>query len=187
MGETSNGDHRLTELMNKRWSPRGYSDREVREEQIHALLEAARWAPSANNAQPWRFVVTRKGDERFAKILDAMSDWNKRWVQHVPVLVLNLAQKEFSFKQEVNPTAQYDLGQAVFAMALKAVDLGLVAHQMSGFDHEKVLKDLDIPDGYEAVSTIAFGYLGDDSNLPDDLKESEKRERIRKPIDDLLF
>lgn len=187
MHDTLNGHYSLTEILKKRWSPRGYSDRPVSDEQIAALLEAARWAPSANNEQPWRFVIGKNGDEKFGKMLGAMSDWNKRWVQHVPVLVLNLAKKEFSYKEEVNPTAEYDLGQAVFAMAIKAVDLGLVAHQMSGFDHDQVVKNLGIPEGYEAVSAIAFGYLGDDSKLPDDLKRSEKRERIRKSIDDLLF
>ncbi|MBN2637645.1 MAG: nitroreductase family protein [Bacteroidales bacterium] len=187
MQDTARENFTLKELMKKRWSPRGYSDEKVSDKQITELLEAAQWAPSASNAQPWRFVVSRNGDERFNKMIDSLSEWNQRWAKHVTVLILNLAEKKFSFRDEINPTAQYDLGQAVFAMALKAVDLGLVAHQMSGFDHEKVLIDLNIPEGYEAVSMTAFGYLGDDSRLPEDLKKSEKRERVRKPLDELLF
>lgn len=173
--------------MKNRWSPRGFSDKKVTEKQITELLEAARWAPSAYNEQPWRFVVGEKGTKKYEQIIQSLNEWNQLWAQHASVLILNLAKKDFSHNPTKNNTAQYDLGQSVFAMVLKAVDLGLVAHQMSGFDHEKALKTLKIPEGYEAVSVTAFGYLGDDSRLTEDMKKSEKRARVRKPLNDLLF
>lgn len=187
MSENEQVHHSLKELMTKRWSPRGFSEKEVKDEQVNELLEAARWAPSAYNEQPWRFVVGKKGTEKYNKILESLNEWNQIWAKHAPLLILNVAKKEFSHNNTPNRTAEYDLGQAVFAMVLRAVDLGLAAHQMSGFDHDKMMTNLNIPNGFEAVSVIAIGYLGDDSQLPEDMKKMEKRERIRKPINDLLL
>ena len=174
-------------LITERWSPRAFSTQEVEESKILSLIEAARLAPSAFNEQPWRFVIGKKGDEKYQKIFQSLGSWNQEWNENVPVLVLNLANKNFSHNNNVNATARYDLGQAVFAMVLESVHLGLVSHQMSGFDHEKALELLSIPDGFEAVSVTAFGYQGDDSQLPEEFYKIEHRIRERKPIDDLLF
>lgn len=175
-------------LIEKRWSPRAFSTQEVEEYKILSLVEAARWSPSASNEQPWRFVIGKSGDEKYQKIYEALDDWNKEWVNEVPpVLVLNLAKKHLEHNGKINPTAQYDLGQAVFAMVLEAFHLGMVAHEMSGFDHKKVMELLNIPDEYEPVSVTVFGYQGDDKQLNEAFYRREHRARERKPIDDLLF
>ncbi len=188
MNEKKQENLDILPLIRKRWSPRAFSAQELREDQILSLLEAARWSPSASNEQPWRFVVGRKGDEKYGKIYQALDDWNKKWIREIPpVLVLNLAKKHTMHSGRVNPTAQYDLGQAVFAMVLEAFHLGLVAHEMSGFDHPKVLELLGLPDEYEPVSVTVFGYQGDDKALPENYYKQEHRVRERKPLEDLLL
>lgn len=178
----------IFQLIRKRWSPRAFSGEAVEEHKILSLVEAARWSPSASNEQPWRFVIGRKGDEKYQKIYEALDDWNKEWVNEVPpVLVLNLAKKHLEHNGKVNPTAQYDLGQAVFAMVLEAFHLGMIAHEMSGFDHKKVMELFSISDEYEPVSVTVFGYHGDDKQLNEAFYRREHRERVRKPIEDLLF
>ncbi len=177
----------LFPLIRKRWSPRTFSEQEVEESKILSLIEAARWAPSAFNEQPWQFVIGKKGDKKYQKIFQSLGSWNQEWNEKVPVLVLNLAKKNFSHNDKANATALYDLGQAVFAMVLESFHLGLVSHQMSGFDHEKVLELLSIPDNFEAVSVTSFGYQGDDSQLSEEFYKLEHRIRERKHIDDLLF
>lgn len=175
-------------LIRKRWSPRAFSTQAVEEHKILSLIEAARWSPSASNEQPWRFAFGIKGDEKYQKIYEALDDWNKEWVNEIPpVLVLNLAKKHMEHNGKINPTAQYDLGQAVFAMVLEAFHLGMIAHEMSGFDHKKVVELLDIPDEYEPISVTVFGYHGDDKQLNEAFYRREHRERVRKPIEDLLF
>lgn len=175
-------------LIKKRWSPRAFSIQEVEESKILSLVEAARWSPSASNEQPWRFIIGRKGDEKYQKIYEALDDWNKEWVNEVPpVLVLNLAKRHLTHNGKINETAQYSLGQAVFAMVLESFYLGLISHQMSGFDHQKAVELFSIPDEYEPVSVTAFGYHGDDKQLNAAFYRREHRERVRKPIDDLLF
>ncbi|MBE0650679.1 MAG: nitroreductase family protein [Bacteroidales bacterium] len=175
-------------LIKKRWSPRAFSKQEIEESKILSLLEAARWSPSASNEQPWRFVIGRRGDEKYQKIYEALDNWNKAWIREIPpVLILNLTKKHTMHSGRVNPTAEYDLGQAVFAMVLEALHLGLIAHEMSGFDHKKILELLDLSDEYEPVSVTVFGYHGDDKQLPDDYYRQEHRVRERKPIEDLLL
>lgn len=175
-------------LIKKRWSPRAFSKQEVEEDKVLSLVEAARWSPSASNEQPWRFVIGRKGDEKYQKIYEALDDWNKEWVNQVPpVLVLNLAKKHLTHNGKLNETAHYSLGQAVFAMVLESVHLGLISHQMSGFDHKKVVELLSLPEEYEPVSVTAFGYHGDDKQLNAAFYRREHRARVRKPIEELLF
>lgn len=187
MHETMDNKEILHELMKKRWSTRAFDSREVEDEKVERLLEAARWSPSAFNEQPWRFVVGKKGNEKYEKILASLNEWNQQWAKHAPVLVLNISKKEFSHNGQTNNTYHYDLGQAVFAMVIEATNQGLMAHQMSGFDAKKAEADLSIPEGFEVISVTAFGYQGDDSHLSDDLKKSEKRERVRLSIDELTL
>jgi len=187
MQDQINTEEILHELMKNRWSSRAFDSREVEDEKIGHLLEAARWSPSAFNEQPWRFVVGKKGDEKYEKILASLIEWNQQWAKHAPVLILNISKKEFSHNGQTNNTYHYDLGQAVFAMVIEATNQGLMAHQMSGFDAKKAEANLSIPEGFEVISVTAFGYQGDDSHLSEDMRKGEKRERVRKAIDELLF
>ncbi len=177
----------LSPVIKNRWSPRAFDSRPVEERKLQAVLEAARWAASAFNEQPWRFVVGRKGDEKYDIILQSLIDWNRQWAQKAPVLILNLAKSNFSHNGKPNVTALYDLGQAVAQMALEAVHQGLVSHQMSGFDPAKAVDRLDIPKGFQAVSVIAIGYYGKAQELPEDMQKSEVAPRRRIPVEELLF
>ncbi len=177
----------ISENILKRWSPRAFDSRPLEEEKLLNVLEAGRWAASAYNEQPWRFVVGKKGEAKYEKIANSLIEWNRQWAGKAPVLILNLAKKTFRHNGKPNATALYDLGQAVAAMALEAVHQGLVSHQMSGFDAEKATKALGISSDFQAVSVMALGYAGNMENLPDDLRQTEMSARERKPLEDLLF
>lgn len=177
----------LSENIKNRWSPRAFDSRPVEEEKLFSILEAGRWAASAFNEQPWRFVVTQKGEEKYEKILASLVEWNQQWAGNAPVLILNLAKKTFSRNGKPNTTAQYDLGQAVANMAIEAVHQGLVSHQMSGFDAEKATASLGISDDFAAVSVLALGNYGYADALPDDMYQSEMAVRERKPLEDLFL
>jgi len=177
----------ISENIKNRWSPRAFDSRPVEEEKLLRVLEAGRWAASAFNEQPWRFVVGNKGEEKYDKILDSLIEWNQQWAGKAPVLILNLAKKTFSRNGKVNATALYDLGQAVAGLAMEAVNQGLVSHQMSGFDKEKARLSLGISDDFQPVSVMALGYYGSVEELPEDMQKMEVSARERKTGEDLLF
>ena len=177
----------INDLVKKRWSPRAFSEKQIEEEKLASLFEAARWAPSAFNEQPWRFIIGQKGSETYDKILQSLVEWNQQWAGKSPVLVLNIASKNFSHNSKTNATAQYDLGQAVAFMIIEAVNQGLVSHEMSGFDAEEAARLLQIPEDFQAVSVTAFGYYGDASLLPEDMLQSEMEDRKRKNLNEIVF
>ncbi len=177
----------INDLVKKRWSPRAFSEKQIEEKKLASLFEAARWAPSAFNEQPWRFIIGQKGSETYDKILQSLVEWNQQWAGKSPVLVLNIASKNFSHNGKPNATAQYDLGQAVAFMLTEAVNQGLVSHEMSGFDAEVAARLLAIPDDFQAVSVTAIGYYGDASLLPEDMLKSEMEERKRKNLNEIVF
>jgi len=177
----------ISENIKNRWSPRAFDSKPVEEEKLLSVLEAGRWAASAFNEQPWRFVVGKKGEEKYDKILASLIEWNRQWAGKAPVLILNLAKKTFSRNGKANTTALYDLGQAVAGLAMEAVNQGLVSHQMSGFDKEKARLSLDVSDEFQIVSVMALGYYGDVEELPQDMKQMEMSARERKTGRDLLF
>ena len=170
-----------------RWSPVAFSSDEVTQDMMELLFEAARWAPSAFNEQPWRFCwAARKDGALFRKFLDALVPGNREWAQHAPVLVLVMARKNFTYNNKENPTALYDTGMAVGNLLAQATGLGLVAHQMSGFSAEKARENLEIPDDTDPIAMMALGHHGDPATLPAALREREMRERTRKPLDQLV-
>ena len=177
----------ISENIRNRWSPRAFDSKPVEEEKLLSILEAGRWAASAFNEQPWRFVVGKKGEEKYEKILASLIEWNQQWAGKAPVLILNLAKKTFIRNGKPNVTALYDLGQAVAGMAVEAVHQGLVSHQMSGFDAEKARTALGISDDFQAVAVMALGYEGDVESLPEDMQQTETSARERKALEDLLF
>ncbi len=187
MDKPSKNTYPINDLVKNRWSPRAFSETAVEEEKLKSLFEAARWAPSAFNEQPWRFIIGQKGSETYDKILQSLVEWNQQWAGKAPVLVLNIAAKTFSHNGKPNATAQYDLGQAVALMLTEAVNQGLISHEMSGFDAEVAARLLLIPDNFQAVSVTAFGYYGDANSLPEDMLKSELEERKRKNIDEIVF
>ncbi|MBU3926970.1 MAG: nitroreductase family protein [Bacteroidetes bacterium] len=171
----------------ERWSPRAFSPKPVETEKLQSLFEAARWAASAFNEQPWRFIIGIKNDPSYKKILETLVEWNQRWAGQAPVLIINVAKRTFSHNGTKNGTFKYDLGQAVANLALEAVNQGLYSHQMSGFDPEKAQELFAIPEDFQAISVMAVGYYGDPVDLPADMAEAEAKPRIRKTFNELIF
>ena len=176
------------ELIRRRWSPRAFADRPVASELLRRVLTAARWAPSAYNEQPWRFLVARREDpEAFERLLACLKEGNRRWAQRAPVLMLVLARRTFSHSGGANPHAWYDTGQAVAYLTLQATALGLYVHQMAGILPDEARHRCAIPEDYDVVGALALGYLGDPAQLPEDLQARERSPRIRRPLAELVF
>jgi len=155
---------------------------------LRILFEAARWAPSSNNEQPWRFVVaTKEHEQDWVRLFECLVEGNRRWAFRAPVLVLSVASLNFETNGKLNRHAFHDTGMATQNLVLQAAVYGLMARQMAGFDMEKTRADLRIPTDYEPVAMIAIGYPGDPTILPDPLRERELRPRSRRPIDEWTF
>jgi nitroreductase len=175
-------------VIHERWSSRSFAAREVRPETLEKVFEAARWAASSNNEQPWRFLVGRRGDSTWQKIFDALGDFNKKWTQTAPVLILGAARTHFSHNGAENLYAVYDLGAASSYLTLQAAALGLTTHQMAGFDQEAARKAFAIPDEYAIGAVIALGYQDEPAALGDAvLIERETAARTRKALDEIVF
>ncbi len=176
------------ELIAQRWSPRAFSDRPVETRTILAVLEAARWAASSFNEQPWRFIVaTREDEEGYDRMLECLVEFNQSWARTAPVLLISVASLHFERNGKENRCAVHDLGLATANLMLEATARGLFVHAMAGVDLDKVRETYDIPEGFVPVAAIALGYAGDPSVLPEELREGESAPRIRKPLKDLIF
>jgi nitroreductase len=174
--------------IHERWSPRSFAAREVSPELLGKVFEAARWAASSYNEQPWRYLVGRRGDAAWQKIFNALGDFNKKWAQTAPVLILGVAKSQFSHNGAENGYAVYDLGAASSYLTLEAAVLGLKTHQMAGFDQETARKAFGIPEEYAIGAVIALGYQGEPAALGDAaLIERETAARTRKPLDEIVF
>ncbi len=180
-------NHPVNEPIRDRWSPRAYAKTPVEAIKVLSVIEAGRWAASAFNEQPWRFIVGLNFDETHQKILQSLVEWNQQWASNAPVLILNIAKRTFSLNGNKNVTFKYDLGQSVANMAVEAVNQGLHAHQMSGFDPEKAANLFGIPDDFQAVSVTALGYYGNPDTLPPDMQKAEQRIRERKALNEIAF
>jgi nitroreductase len=188
MEKPADVDHPIHDLLRRRWSPRAFSDRMVEPDTLQSLFEAARWAPSSNNEQPWHFIVGTKEDpSAHDRLFQCLKEGNKKWAFRAPVLMLSVARVNFEDDGKPNRHAFHDTGMAVFSLVVQATVLGLIVHQMAGFDVEKARAGLAIPQGFEPVAMIAVGYPGDPAELPDYLRERELKPRERKPISEFLF
>jgi nitroreductase len=175
-------------LFHERWSPRSFTEREVTPSLLAKVFEAARWAASSYNEQPWRFLVGRKGDSAYQKIFESLGEYNQKWAKTAPVLILGAARTKFSHNGADNRVALYDLGAAASYMTLQAAALGLATHQMAGFDPEKAKKLFGIPEEYIMGAAIALGYQGEPAALGDEtLIEREIAARARKPLTEFVF
>jgi nitroreductase len=170
-----------------RWSPRAFDPNAVVDaETLRTVLEAARWAPSANNSQPWRFIVARRGTAAFTTAHDAMAGFNQVWADSAAALVLNIAEIADT-EGRPRPWARYDLGQAVAHLTVQAQHEGLHTHQMGGFDAAALHAAFDLADNLEVVSITTIGVLGDVDALPEALRERESAPRLRKPLSELVL
>ncbi|MGH7422711.1 MAG: nitroreductase family protein, partial [Candidatus Methylomirabilales bacterium] len=178
----------IHELLRERWSPRAFADRMVEPEKLRSLLEAARWAPSSFNEQPWSFIVaTKEHPGEYERLLSCLVEGNVRWAQHAPVLMLSVAKLVFERNQKPNRHAFHDVGLAVENLVIQGMVLGLFVHQMAGFHADRAREVYGIPEGYDPVAAMAIGYLDDPGRLPDDLREREVAPRIRKPLESFVF
>ncbi|MFZ6011792.1 MAG: nitroreductase family protein [Bacteroidota bacterium] len=180
MRKSSDFESPILNVIQQRRSRRAYSDRPVEQDKIYSLFEAARWAPSSVNEQPWIYIyATKDQHELWNKIFDPLLDGNKVWVRKAPLLIMSLVRKNFMRNDRPNISARYDLGGANAFLSLQAAHLELNVHQMAGFDPTKAKLNLNIPDHFEPVVIMAIGYLGDAEALPENLKLRELAPRER--------
>jgi len=171
----------------ERWSPRAFADRDVPAGDLKTIFEAARWAPSSYNEQPWRFFVGHRGSETYSKILDCLVPFNHDWAKGAPVLVLGVAKTRFSHNDTPNNYAGHDLGAAMALMAVQAAALGLAAHQMAGFDWTKAREVFAIPETYAMGSVMAIGYHGELTDMDEKFQAQEQAPRSRKPLSEIVL
>ena len=169
-----------------RWSPRSFSGDVIDDKDVFSLFEAARWAPSSFNNQPWRFVYAKRGSQHWDLLFNLLGDFNKQWCAKASVLVVVASRKTFEHNGQPSFTHQFDAGAAWQNLAIQATVLGLATHAMAGFDYDKARKDLEIPDGYEVMAMIAIGTRGPRESLPADLQKREEPSG-RKPLGEILM
>ncbi|HEV2206247.1 MAG TPA: nitroreductase family protein [Candidatus Acidoferrales bacterium] len=178
----------IHQILNERWSPRAFDSRPVEPEKLRSLFEAARWAASSFNAQPWYFIIAAKDDaESYRRVLESFVEFNQGWAKNAPVIGLSVARLNFEHNGQLNRHAFHDVGQAAANLAVQAAAHGLQLHQMAGILPEKARELFSIPQGYEAVAGFALGYPGDPESLPQQLKERELAQRTRKPLASFVF
>jgi nitroreductase len=176
------------DLIRHRWSPRAFSDRDVSNADLRALLDAARWAPSSYNEQPWRFIVGVKSDgDAYGKLLGTLMEANRVWAEKAPVLLLTVGKRTFSHNGSDNRYAMHDAGMALANLMIQATAMGLSVHAMGGFDLEAARREFNIPEDYELGAAAAIGYPGSPADLPEHLRQAELAPRSRKPLSDLAF
>lgn len=178
-------DHEIEGMFLRRWSPRAMSGDAVGDETLMQLFEAARWAPSSANGQPWRFVYARGGTQFFARFHDLLADGNKSWCARAGALVVVLSKKIFD-NGRPSPTHSFDTGAAWMSLALEGLALGLVVHGMAGFDYERARVELGVPEEYAVEAMFAVGYPG----RIDDLTDVEREREVpsgRRPVSESVF
>ena len=181
-------DYPISELIAERWSPYAFDNRLVPDADLRSLFEAARWAPSSYNEQPWSYIVaTRDNSEQFQRLLSCLVDANQVWAKAAPVLALGVVSLKFARNAKDNRAAVHDLGLASGNLVLEATVRGLFVHQMIGILPDRAREIYGIHEGYEAWTGLAIGYRGDPTNLPEPLRERERTPRQRKPLHEFVF
>jgi nitroreductase len=183
---TRRATHPINPLILNRWSPRSMTGEELKNEDIMSLFEAARWAPSSFNNQPWRFIYAKRNTEHWDRLFNLLAEGNKTWAKNSALLVVVISRKNFEYNEEPARTHQFDAGFAWGNLALEAYSRGIVTHAMQGFDYEKARADLEIPTDFEVMAMIAIGKKGPKEILPPELQEKEKLSD-RKPLKDIIM
>ena len=178
-------NYEIMELIKDHWSPRAFSDEQVPIEDLMAILEAARFAPSCFNEQPWRFIVGHSPEMR-AKVLSLINEKNQVWAQHAPVLMIICGKKNFTYNGKPNFYNAFDSGTAWGFLLLEAQRRGYITHAMMGFDKAKTIELFELGDIYQPIAAIALGKLGDKNSLSKELQEREEPGR-RIDLEDLIL
>jgi len=178
----------INKLLTERWSPYAFDQRPVLEEDLRCLFEAARWAPSSYNEQPWSYIVATKATpDEFQRLLSCLVDGNQVWAKNAPVLALGIVSLKFARNGENNRAAVHDLGLASANLSFEATARGLCIHQMIGILPEKAREVYRIPDGFEAWTGLAIGHPGDPNKLPAEIAKRDAARRPRKPVREFVF
>jgi nitroreductase len=179
-------EYPINPLILNRWSPRSMTGEELDDDDIMSLFEAARWAPSSFNNQPWRFIYAKRNTEHWHRLFNLLVDANKTWAKNAALLTVVISRKNFEFNEKPARTHQFDAGSAWENLALEASSRGIVAHGMQGFDYEKAKAELGIPADFEVMAMIAIGKRGPKENLPTELQDKEKP-NDRKALKDIIM
>ena len=181
-------DHPIHELIARRWSPYAFADRPVSDADLRSLFEAARWAASSYNEQPWAYVVATKSDpDAFERLLSCLVEGNQEWAAAAPVLALGCTSLRFTLNGQPNAAAIHDLGLASANLTFEATARGLVVHQMIGILPDKARELYRIPEDVQPVTGLAIGYAADPSALPEKYRERDLAPRSRKPLSEFVF
>lgn len=181
-------DYPIHELIARRWSPYAFDERAVSEDDLCSLFEAARWAASSYNEQPWSYLVARKADgEEFSRLLSCLVEPNQAWAEAAPVLALGCTSLTFSRNNHPNAAAVHDLGLASANLTLEATARGLFVHQMIGILPDKAREMYTIPPGTQPLTALAIGYAADPGALPEKYRERDIAPRPRKPLSEFVF
>jgi len=182
-------DYPIDKLFLQRWSPRAFTGEEIPVEALHTILEAARWAPSAYNAQPWRFLYAQRHTPSWGLFLSLLGDFNRLWSEKAAALVVIVSQTTMtppgSDKEVPSYSHSFDAGAAWSSLALQAALSGWATHAMTGFDRDRAVVDLNVPAGYRVEAAVAIGRQGNPSSLPENLAAREKP-NDRRPLAELI-
>lgn len=178
--------HPIDDLFLRRWSPRALSGEEISETELLSLFEAARWAPSSYNGQPWRFLYARRGTPAWQKFFDLMVEFNQGWAVKAAALVVVVSRETFEHNGKPARTHSFDAGAAWMSLALQATLKGLVAHGMQGFDYDRAKEVLGVPDSYQVEAMVAVGRPGERDDLPEKMRETEQP-NSRKSVSEIAF
>lgn len=178
----------ICEILAARWSPYGFADRDVAPEILAALFEAARWAPSSFNEQPWFFVVARREEpEDFSRVLGCLIEFNQSWAARAPVLAICGVRRQYRGRDGRNPAAEHDLGLATANLMFEATARGLRVHAMIGIAAELARERLEIPAGLDPLTALAIGYPGVSPELADKLRDRDRTPRERHPVSEFVY
>ena len=188
MSKKATPDHPVHEFISARWSPYAFSRRLIPREDLLSIFEAARWAASSFNEQPWRYLVaSRDRKEDFEKILSCLLEGNQTWAREVPALALGCIRTSFTHNGRFNRVAQHDLGLASASLTFEATSRGVHVHQMAGIRPDKAREVFSIPEGFEAVTALALGYRADAGAGAPELRARDERPRTRRPQSEFVF
>lgn len=188
MQKPTANDYPIHELLRQRWSPRSFSERPVPVDVLRSLFEAARWAASCFNDQPWAYIVATNDDaEGFARMASVLVEGNMTWASRAPVLALSVARSNFHHNNTPNRHAFHDVGAASASLTIEATERGLAVHQMGGFFVDRAREVFQIPVAWEPVAAMAMGYPGEVDTLPEKLRERELAPRTRKPLTEMVM
>ena len=179
-------DADLHELIKARYSPRAFQDKEIPEKEIKLLLEAARWAPSSMNAQPWRFLYAFKGENSYELMTQSLMEGNKPWASNAPILLLSMIKTTMD-NGTANHSANHDLGLAIGNLTIQAQELGIGIHQMGGFSKASIIELFKLPADIVPVTISALGYYGYPDQLEEPFRSREKAIRTRKPLEEIAY